>query len=71
MPNRASFLVVALAALGLAACTDSPSDGGVGEVPRSGPTDEPTRPSSAATPQLRVEQVAGGLQHGWDIGFSK
>jgi glucose/arabinose dehydrogenase len=69
MPNRASFLVVALAALSLAACTDSPSAGGVGEVPRSGPNDTPTRPSSTATPQLRVEQVAGGLQHGWDIGF--
>jgi glucose/arabinose dehydrogenase len=69
MSNRASFLVVALAALTLAACTDSPSGGGVGEVPRSGSTEAPTTPSSTETPKLRVEQVAGGLQHGWDIGF--
>ncbi len=69
MSNRASFLVVALTAMTLAACTDSPSGGGVGEVPRSGSTEAPTTPSSTETPKLKVEQVAGGLQHGWDIGF--
>ena len=40
----------------------------VGQVPASGTT-EPAAPSSGESPKLKVEQVAGGLQHGWDIGF--
>lgn len=53
----------------LTACTDSPAErDGTGQVPQRG-SSEPTTPSSTETPQLRVETVAGGLSHGWDIGF--
>lgn len=70
MTNRASFLVVALALVTLTACTDAPADREVGEVPpQSEPSSTPTPPSSTETPGLLVEQVAGGLEHGWDIGF--
>jgi aldose sugar dehydrogenase len=69
MRTRTSLLVVAAALATLTACTDSPAEReGTGQVPQSG-TSEPTTPSSTATPQLRVETVAGGLSHGWDIGF--
>jgi aldose sugar dehydrogenase len=67
MTNRASFLVVALALAALTACTDAPADRDVGEVPQ--PSARPTPPSSNETPGLLIEQVAGGLEHGWDIGF--
>jgi glucose/arabinose dehydrogenase len=70
MPNRAGFLVVALAMAALTACTDTPADREVGEVPpQSESSSTPTPPSSNETPELLVEQVAGGLEHGWDIGF--
>jgi glucose/arabinose dehydrogenase len=63
------LLVVAAALATLTACTDSPAErDGTGQVPRSG-TSEPTTPSSTETPQLKVETVASGLSHGWDIGF--
>jgi glucose/arabinose dehydrogenase len=63
------LLVVAAALATLTACTDSPAEReGTGQVPRSG-SSEPTTPSSTETPQLKVETVAGGLSHGWDIGF--
>ena len=55
-------------ALALAACSgdDPSSTGPVGTVPRgSGPA--PAR--SATSPPLRVEVVASGLEHGWDVGF--
>lgn len=67
MANRAGFLVVALLTVALIACS-GPS---VGEVPsQTEPTAEPTPPSSSTqTPGLRVEEVARGLSHGWDIGF--
>jgi glucose/arabinose dehydrogenase len=68
MRNRTSFLVVAAALATLTACTDAPSERDVGQVPRSG-TSAPTTPSSTETPRLKVETVAGGLSHGWDIGF--
>lgn len=68
MRTRTSFLVVAAALATLTACTDAPSERDVGQVPQSG-TSTPTTPSSAETPQLKVETVAGGLSHGWDIGF--
>ncbi|MFD4676783.1 PQQ-dependent sugar dehydrogenase [Lentzea sp. NPDC058450] len=49
-------LVAAGLALGLAACS-SPAPGG-------------NAPSQAPAPQgLKVEEVAGGFQHAWDIGF--
>jgi glucose/arabinose dehydrogenase len=69
MPKRASFLVLAVAFAALTACTDTPADREVGEVPQSEPSATPTPPSSNETPGLRIEQVAGGLEHGWDIGF--
>jgi aldose sugar dehydrogenase len=68
MRTRTSFVVIAAALATLTACTDSPAESDVGQVPGSG-TSEPTSPSSAAAPQLKVETVAGGLSHGWDIGF--
>jgi len=61
-------VVLATALLALTACTDSPAERDIGEVPGSGTT-EPAPPSSTETPQLKVETVAGGLSHGWDIGF--
>lgn len=71
MTYRAGFLVVALALVTLTACTNAPSERDVGEVPppQSKPSSTPTPPSSTETPGLLVEQVAGGLEHGWDIGF--
>jgi glucose/arabinose dehydrogenase len=67
MRTRANFAVAALLFLSITACTDAPADREVGQVPQSG--SEPAPPSNATTPKLKVEQVAGGLQHGWDIGF--
>jgi aldose sugar dehydrogenase len=69
MPKRASFVVLAIAFAALTACTDTPADREVGEVPQSEPSSTPTPPSSTETPGLLIEQVAGGLEHGWDIGF--
>lgn len=69
MRTRTSLLVVAATLATLTACTGSPAEReGAGQVPQSG-TSEPTTPSSTETPQLKVETVAGGLSHGWDVGF--
>lgn len=68
MRTRTSFAVVATALATLTACTDTPAEREVGQVPGTG-TSAPTPPSTAQTPQLKVETVAGGLSHGWDIGF--
>jgi glucose/arabinose dehydrogenase len=68
MRTRTSFVVIAAALATLTACTDTPAEREVGEVPGTG-TSEPTTPSSTETPQLKVETVAGGLSHGWDVGF--
>jgi glucose/arabinose dehydrogenase len=69
MRTRTSLLVVAATLAALTACTDSPAEReGTGQVPQSG-SSEPTTPSSTETPQLKVETVAGGLSHGWDVGF--
>lgn len=75
MAIRTSSVLVALTALvltgALTACTDSP----VGEVPpqNEGTSErqaEPATPSVANDiPGLTVEQIAGGMSHGWDIGF--
>jgi glucose/arabinose dehydrogenase len=37
-----------------------------GQVPTS---PGPTKASEVEPPSLKVEEVAGGLEHGWDIGF--
>ncbi|HET7820397.1 MAG TPA: PQQ-dependent sugar dehydrogenase, partial [Ornithinibacter sp.] len=70
-----------LAAVGLAACS---GDDSVGEVPATAPatsaasggtpsgSGEPSpspAPENTAVPDLAVEVVTGGLEHGWDIGF--
>jgi glucose/arabinose dehydrogenase len=64
------------AASSLAACS---SEDDVGEVPAptdatasGSPTVTPSAspaPRSTSVPDLAVEVVAGGLEHGWDIGF--
>jgi aldose sugar dehydrogenase len=69
-------LIMALAVVAvLPACTSSAD---VGQVPvnpppsaeSSGPVEPSvTAPAKATTPGFRVEEVAGGLQHGWDVGF--
>ena len=70
LAKRTSGTVAVVATLlaMLTACTDSPAQRDVGQVPATG-TSEPTTPSSTETPQLKIETVAGGLSHGWDIGF--
>ena len=69
MRTRTSFVAIAAALASLTACTDSPAQSaGTGQVPRGG-SSAPTEPSSTETPRLKVETVAGGLSHGWDIGF--
>jgi glucose/arabinose dehydrogenase len=58
---------LAVAALVATACTAQLSGGdavNIGTAPASVPP-----PSQVATPGLRIEEVAGGLEHGWDIGF--
>lgn len=69
--------VALLATATLAACSaDDPGDA-VGEVPSTAtstasgspePTPSPA-PRSTAVPDLAVEVVAEGFEHGWDIGF--
>ncbi len=70
--------LLAAAGLALAGCSGSDdlgqvpssaapsgSSSGTGSVPTSG-----AAPSAAgAVPRLNVEEVTGGLEHGWDIGF--
>lgn len=56
--RRASVLLVTLATL-LSACGESAA----GRVPPTG------TPQQAPAPGLKVETVAGGLEHGWDIAF--
>lgn len=72
MRTRASFavvtIVVSAALAALTACTDNPAERDVGQVPRPG-TSAATTPGSTDTPRLTVETVAGGLSHGWDMGF--
>jgi glucose/arabinose dehydrogenase len=62
---RSRWLLIA-AALAATSCT---SGTGVGEVPASGAPGTVTTPSTAKTPGFKIEEVAGGLEHGWDVGF--
>ncbi|OLR89987.1 glucose dehydrogenase [Actinokineospora bangkokensis] len=57
--------ITAAAVLATSACSDS---GSVGQVP-AGFSAPPSTPTSVAAPALSVQTVAGGLEHGWDIGF--
>lgn len=56
---RAVLLTVAF----LAGCTSS---AGTGEIPG---TSTVVTPSQTTAPGLKVEEVAAGLRHGWDLGF--
>ena len=76
-PVRAALSVVTvLAATSLAACAGG-GDAGPGEVPvprqtatgSTGPEASVTVPPVGEVPALRVDVVADGLEHGWDIGF--
>ena len=69
--------VALLATATLAACSGDDSVDSVGEVPSTAtgtasgspePTPSPA-PRSTAVPDLAVEVVAEGFEHGWDIGF--
>jgi glucose/arabinose dehydrogenase len=54
----------------LAAATSCSTSAGIGEVPSPTSGGQPSTPSSTArTPGFKVETVAGGMEHGWDIGF--
>nr|WP_042192365.1 PQQ-dependent sugar dehydrogenase [Kibdelosporangium sp. MJ126-NF4] len=62
--RRTAVLLVTLAAL--TACTESTA----GRVPPpTGATGQPSTPQESKAPGLKIETVAGGLEHGWDIGF--
>ena len=66
----ARIAVLGLAAVLAAGCTSTASTGtGQGQTAPRDTTSSGPPPSSGAVPALAVEQVAGGLQHGWDIGF--
>ncbi|RZS40792.1 glucose/arabinose dehydrogenase [Herbihabitans rhizosphaerae] len=61
------MLVIAVVATAATACTSSDN---VGQVPAGPNQPAATPPSSAPAPGgLRVEEVTGGLDHGWDMGF--
>jgi aldose sugar dehydrogenase len=68
--TRGAGVALLAGALGLAGCTaaepTSVDSGGAGTAPAAGDSAVPTR---TGPPDLRVEVVAGGLEHVWDIGF--
>ena len=69
---RSWLIPVAATIAVLPACS---SGTGVGQVPASGPSGGGappgsfTTPATAPTPGFKVDEVAGGLEHGWDVGF--
>ncbi|KRE60262.1 glucose dehydrogenase [Nostocoides sp. Soil756] len=77
---RPAAAVALLTLLATTACSSSADDAGYGEVP-AGPPASGASPSSSApassrpaprrtaVPDLAVEVVASGFEHGWDIGF--
>lgn len=55
--------------VGLLTGCSTPGDG-IGEIPSAGTSDgAAVTPSVAQAPNLNVEIVSRGLEHGWDIGF--
>ncbi|MGX7825357.1 PQQ-dependent sugar dehydrogenase [Actinokineospora sp. 24-640] len=58
-----ALIVVTL--LAVASCSSTAQ---TGRVP-AGPSTSAVTPSKAGAPRLKVEEVTGGLTHGWDIGF--
>src|SRR6476661_6241611 len=81
--SRSAAALAGLALLATTACSSSAEDDGYGEVPArpstsgtasaspssSGPVSSSPAPRSTAVPDLAVEVVASGFEHGWDIGF--
>lgn len=69
--NQTSWWIRArwLAAASIAALTACAGSDGVGQVPVTGSSGTAVAPHRTAPPELRVERVASGLEHGWDIGF--
>lgn len=63
---RSRWFVVVAALVSVSACSTST---GAGEVPATSTSGTVTTPSVTKTPGFKVEEVAGGLEHGWDIGF--
>jgi aldose sugar dehydrogenase len=78
-PVRVRALICGVAvALAAAACSSGDDAGDArGQVPATTASGSPlssaspavTTPTSTTAPDLKVETVAGGLEHGWDIGF--
>ena len=56
-----------LTALGLVALLAAGCTSGAGG--QGGPASRAEAPSTTTAPGLSVQQVVGGLDHGWDIGF--
>lgn len=68
LPRGAGLVLAAL--IGLAGCGSTPDAtsveaGGAGNAPAAA---TPTPPARTGTPELRVEEVATGLSHVWDVG---
>jgi aldose sugar dehydrogenase len=80
-PLLLTVAAVLAPALVLTGCAASPSgvasgDEATGRVPAGAAPSAPVTgtgtsggSTAAAAPRLAVEEVAGGLQHGWDVGF--
>ncbi len=76
--HRTAALAACLGLVAVGGCS-SGDDDGFGEVPArpstsasgssSAPPSSSPAPRSTQEPELDVEEVAGGLEHGWDIGF--
>jgi glucose/arabinose dehydrogenase len=72
--RRAAAAVGLIALLGLAGCSTpeatSVEGGGAGAAPAAPAAPTGTvAPTRTGTPDLRVDVVAGGLSHVWDLGF--
>lgn len=67
------FATVALSVVVLTACSSSPAvpsaPPGAQPAPASSSSAAPSATPAAGAPALRVETVAGGLDHPWDVAF--
>ncbi|MQA15004.1 MAG: PQQ-dependent sugar dehydrogenase [Pseudonocardiaceae bacterium] len=66
--RRSVLALVLLLVAGCSAGGESPIGTGVPTPPPT-PGIATTAPAPAATPEIRVQEVATGLEHPWDIGF--
>jgi glucose/arabinose dehydrogenase len=64
-----SIRLLATVAVPLAAVAACSSGSGVGEVPGTRAPGPANQPREVSAPSFTVEEVTGGLQHGWDVGF--